>query len=191
MAKELNENLESKYDKAETAAFELLEEVASNIDNNIEKRLNKARVQIVKKYFYDDFTAAVPYFILILNVVAAVTLYVMIDDFFLLSLATILLLIPIFAYIENKDTQNYLKKITGEHSSIFDDKQINEILLYLEKQIFGFNFKHRYLSYIYVMIIPIFGIIAANITQNKLYFLSIILIPILGLISPLFIKREV
>jgi len=189
MAKDLNEDIVKKHSKAEDAILKLLEEIASNVDNNIEKRLNKSHTQILKKYFYEDYTAAVPYFVLVINLFTSLILYFSIDDIFLFSLASILFLMPIYAYIENKDTFLYLKKISGENSDRIENRENSEILKYLEKNIFGFNFKHNYISYLYISIIPFVGIVMGNLSENKLYLFSIIIIPIMGLIPPIFTKR--
>lgn len=160
MKKQKIESQETKYDKAQGGILFLLEQVISNLDSKVERRLNQDKVQNVKKYYFEEYRYfldmkfllfATLFSFLILSVAQGNSGFFGENPYPLLAIFVIINLALRYMYDEAKSTYIYIRKLAGRLES--EDHDPSEIIGYLEKKIFMQNFQIRHEAYIIIAVL--------------------------------------
>lgn len=193
------ENQESKYDKAQSALLSLLEQVMSNLDSQIEKRLNQDRIQNVKKYYLEEYRHFFEFKYLIFVFLGSFVLYYFFENgensflgldkeesYMFFGIFAIVVIVIRYMYDEGQSTRIYIEKLLGH----FDSEEYNpsEIIEYLEKKIFLQNVTIRYMVYIVLALATAIALYIGSYFDKPILLGSIVVLSAICLFDMPFIK---
>ena len=163
MRKQKIESQESKYDKAQIALLSLLEQVISNLDSNIEKRLDQDKVQNIKKYYFEEYRYFLEFKYLFFSFFISIVLFQIFqinkkllgsETYLFFGIFAIGVILLRYFYDESRSTKIYILKLLGR----FDNENYNskEIIEYLERKIFFQNEIILYKNYFFLSLFSSF-----------------------------------
>lgn len=189
------ESQESKYDKAQSGLLSLLEQVISNLDSNVEKRLDQDKVQNIKKYYFEEYRHFVDYKYLFFAFIGSLALFnfgqnensfLGKEPYMIFGVFAIVILGIRYIYDEGKSTRIYVQKLLGRFDS--EDYEPNEIIDYLEKKIFMQNMTINYKVYIILASVTVIALFIGSYFDKSILLGSIVILSALCLLEMPFIK---
>jgi len=192
------ESQESKYDKAQISTVQLLEQVMSNLDNELEKRLSQDKIQQIKKYYLEEYRYFFEYKYLVFAFIASIIvfsiaeknkLFLGSDPFEIFAVFIISVTFLRFNYDRSQSKRVYIKKLLGSFDS--EKHSEDEILDYMEEKIFFQNSTILEKNYYIITAIGLIPLIVGFITDERIYLASLVVLSFVTLFEMPFVKIKV
>jgi len=189
------ESQESKYDKAQSGLLNLLEQVISNLDSEVERRLDQDKVQNIKKYYFEEYRHFVEFKYLVFALIASIFLFQINqgensffgdDAYMFLGVLSMGVLLIRYLYDDGKSTRIYIQKLLGRFDS--EDYDPQEIVNYLEKKIFMQNTIINYKAYIVLAVLTAISMVIGFYFNKPILMGAIVVLSFICLFDMPFVK---